>query len=64
MLAKYYNVGLLSKLNGFILHAIVAEGHARGRSVLRHGFSLRFALSNEYMEISYKLRNLKVAVTP
>jgi len=28
-------------LSDFILHAVVAAGHAWGRSVLRHDFSLR-----------------------
>ena len=43
---------LIPKLSDFILYIIVAAG-----------FSLRFSSSNMYMEISHKLRNLKVAVT-
>ncbi len=48
------NIGLLiiPKLSDFILYIIVAAG-----------FSLRFSSSNMYMEISHKLRNLKVAAT-
>ncbi len=43
---------ILPKLSDFILYIIVAAG-----------FSLRFSSSNVYMEISHKLRNLKVAAT-
>ena len=42
----------IPKLSDFILYIIVAAG-----------FSLRFSSSNGYMEISHKLRNLKVAAT-
>ncbi len=40
------------KLSEFILHVNVAAG-----------FSLRFSSSDEFMAISFKLRNLKVAAT-
>ncbi len=47
--------------NQFVMgiYAIVAEGHARGRSVLRHDFSLY----SEYLTGSRKFLNLKVETT-